>query len=94
VVRSVVALQALCSVFLCVVAATNVSSAPWHPLPLVLVVVLIGSTAHGVITTCKRFVAFASLFLFSRPALCYLIVVDLLHFSSFHCQGRFCIQGT
>jgi hypothetical protein len=54
VVWFVVGLQTLCSVFLCVVASSNVSSESWHPLPLVLIVALVGSTAHGVLTTCKQ----------------------------------------
>jgi hypothetical protein len=55
VVWCIVGLQSICSVFLCVIAASNVSSKSWHPLPLVLSVVMIGSTAHGVLTTCKLF---------------------------------------
>jgi hypothetical protein len=49
-----IGLQSLCSIFLCVAAASNVSSESWHPLALVIIVVLIGSTAHGTLTTCKH----------------------------------------
>ena len=53
-----IGLQSLCSIFLCVAAASNVSSESWHPLALVIIVVLIGSTAHGTLSTCKQLTAF------------------------------------
>ena len=52
-----IGIESLCSIFLCVAAASNVSSQSWHPLALVLIIVLVGSTAHGIIATCKQLAA-------------------------------------
>ena len=69
-----IALQSCCAVVLCVVAASNVSSESWHPLPLVLIVVLMGSIAHGVLTTCTRCAQAFRCFIFS------LFAADMAYF--------------
>jgi hypothetical protein len=66
VIWAVVGVQSACSCLLSVVAASNVSTASWHPLPLVLTVVILGSTAHGLLTTCTHFPTSACSFVLSR----------------------------
>ena len=100
-----IGIESLCSIFLCVAAASNVSSQSWHPLALVLIIVLVGSTAHGIIATCKQLAA-PGLFSpcrFTLKPCCLQCTAHKYFFVSVSrafrphprhsCQGRFCIAG-
>jgi hypothetical protein len=92
-----IALQSCCAVFLSVVAASNVSTETWHPLPLVLFVVLTGSIAHGVLTTCEPCLhsrLSQYFFLLQKAARIFIVFEQILSaLTVIPCRGVFVFRG-